>query len=127
MVKAGVVAPGDGGKVLLPYTSAKLGLRFPPTLNAAEATASVRALLEADPPYGAKVSFSGQVGSTGGNAPALASWLEASFTKASQDAFGAPAAFIGAGGDIPFRLMLGGKFPAAAFVVPRLLRPPPHS
>jgi acetylornithine deacetylase/succinyl-diaminopimelate desuccinylase-like protein len=120
---AGLPAPGDAGNVLLPFTSAKLSLRIPPTLDAGEATATVRSLLEADPPYGAKVGFSGQVGSTGWNAPALAPWLGASLTKASLDAFGAPPAFIGEGGSIPFMAMLGEKFPAAQFVVTGVLGP----
>ncbi|HVH81232.1 MAG TPA: M20/M25/M40 family metallo-hydrolase, partial [Stellaceae bacterium] len=84
---AGLPAPGDAGNVLLPFTSAKLSLRIPPTLNAAEATAAVKSLLESEPPYGAKVSFAGQVGSTGWNAPALSLWLKASLEKASEDAF----------------------------------------
>jgi acetylornithine deacetylase/succinyl-diaminopimelate desuccinylase-like protein len=120
---AGLPEPGNAGNVLLPYTSAKLSLRIPPTLDAAEATETVRTLLEADAPYGAKVSFDGQVGSTGWNAPALAPWLGASLKKASADAFGAPPAFIGEGGSIPFMAMLGEKFPAAQFVVTGVLGP----
>jgi acetylornithine deacetylase/succinyl-diaminopimelate desuccinylase-like protein len=120
---AGLPEPGNAGNVLLPYTSAKLSLRIPPTLNAAEATETVRTLLEANPPYGAKISFAGQVGSTGWNAPALALWLKESLAKASADAFGAPPAFIGEGGSIPFMAMLGEKFPAAQFVVTGVLGP----
>ncbi|HXO03712.1 MAG TPA: M20/M25/M40 family metallo-hydrolase, partial [Stellaceae bacterium] len=66
---AGLPEPGNAGNVLLPYTSAKLSLRIPPTLAAAAATATVKTLLEADPPYGARVTFTGQVGSSGWNAP----------------------------------------------------------
>jgi acetylornithine deacetylase/succinyl-diaminopimelate desuccinylase-like protein len=120
---AGLPLPGDAGNVLLPFTTAKLSLRIPPTLDATAATATVKSLLEADPPYGAKVSFSGQVGSSGWNAPALAPWLAASLETASRDAFGAPPAFIGEGGSIPFMAMLGEKFPAAQFVVTGVLGP----
>ncbi|HWB50845.1 MAG TPA: M20/M25/M40 family metallo-hydrolase [Stellaceae bacterium] len=120
---AGLPLPADAGNVLLPFTSAKLSLRIPPTLDAKAATETVRALLEADAPYGAKVSFAGQVGSTGWNAPALAPWLEASLKQASQDAFGAPPAYIGEGGSIPFMAMLGEKFPAAQFIVTGVLGP----
>jgi len=120
---AGLPLPGDAGNVLLPFTSAKLSLRIPPTLDAAAATATVKSLLEADPPYGAKVSFTGQVGSSGWNAPALAPWLAASLATASRDAFGVPPAFIGEGGSIPFMAMLGEKFPAAQFVVTGVLGP----
>jgi acetylornithine deacetylase/succinyl-diaminopimelate desuccinylase-like protein len=120
---AGLPAPGDAGNVLLPFTTAKLSLRIPPTLDAAAATATVRELLEADPPYGAKVTFTGQVGSSGWNAPALAPWLEAALASASDEAFGAPPAYIGEGGSIPFMAMLGEKFPAAQFVVTGVLGP----
>ncbi|HWD59536.1 MAG TPA: M20 family metallopeptidase [Stellaceae bacterium] len=120
---AGLPLPGDAGNVLLPFTSAKLSLRIPPTLDAKAATDAVRALLEADPPYGAKIRFEGQVGSSGWNAPALAPWLQPSLGRASQDAFGAPPAFIGEGGSIPFMAMLGEKFPAAQFVVTGVLGP----
>jgi acetylornithine deacetylase/succinyl-diaminopimelate desuccinylase-like protein len=120
---AGLPMTSDAGNVLLPFTTAKLSLRIPPTLDAASATATVKGLLEADPPYGAKVIFSGQVGSSGWNAPALAPWLEASLAKASADAFGAPPAFVGEGGSIPFMAMLGEKFPAAQFVVTGVLGP----
>lgn len=120
---AGLPPPGDAGNVLLPYTSAKLSLRLPPTLDAKAATETVRALLEAEPPYGAKVTFAGQVGSSGWNAPPLAPWLGAALDKASHAAFGAPPAFIGEGGSIPFMAMLGEKFPAAQFVVTGVLGP----
>ena len=120
---AGLPLPGDAGNVLLPFTTAKLSLRIPPTLDAAAATATVRELLEANPPYGAKVSFAGQVGSSGWNAPALAPWLEAALAKASNAAFGAPPAYSGEGGSIPFMAMLGARFPAAQFVVTGVLGP----
>jgi len=119
----GLPAPADAGNVLLPFTTAKLSLRIPPTLDAAAATATVKELLETDPPYGARVRFTGQVGSAGWNAPALAPWLDASLARASQDAFGAPPAFIGEGGSIPFMWMLGQRFPAAQFVVTGVLGP----
>ena len=84
----------------------------------------MRRVLEADPPYGAKVELCRvRSASAGWNAPALAPWLEASLARGSQDAFGAPAAFIGEGGSIPFMAMLGEKFPAAQFVVTGVLGP----
>jgi acetylornithine deacetylase/succinyl-diaminopimelate desuccinylase-like protein len=120
---AGLPLPGDAGNVLLPSTTAKLSLRIPPTLDADAATATVRELLETDPPYGAKVTFTGQVGSSGWNAPALAPWLEAALAKGSDEAFGAPPAYIGEGGSIPFMAMLGARFPTAQFVVTGVLGP----
>src|SRR5438477_1077832 len=51
----GLPQPGDAGNVLLPYTTAKLSLRLPPTLDAEAAGNMVQQLLEETPPYGARV------------------------------------------------------------------------
>ncbi len=120
---SGLPEPGNAGNVLLPFTTAKLSLRLPPTLDPAAAGDTVRRLVEADPPYGAKVAFEAATASSGWNAPALSPWLEASLAKASQDAFGAPPAYMGEGGSIPFMAMLGERFPAAQFVVTGVLGP----
>ena len=119
----GLPKPGDAGNVLLPYTAAKLSLRLPPTLEAKGAGALLKDLLERDPPYGAEISFGPQAASSGWNAPALAPWLEKSLARASQTAFGAPAAYLGEGGSIPFMAMLGELFPQAQFVVTGVLGP----
>jgi acetylornithine deacetylase/succinyl-diaminopimelate desuccinylase-like protein len=109
--------------VLLPYTTAKLSLRLPPTVDAEKAGTDLQTLLETDPPYGAKVTFTPQAASAGWNAPALAPWLEQSLARASQAAFGAPPAYMGEGGSIPFMAMLGERFPRAQFVVTGVLGP----
>jgi acetylornithine deacetylase/succinyl-diaminopimelate desuccinylase-like protein len=119
----GLPHPGDAGNVLLPYTRAQLSLRLPPTLDAVSAGERVRALLEKDPPYGAKVAFEVGSSASGWNAPTLAPWLEQSLARASQAAFGAPPAYMGEGGSIPFMAMLGEKFPQAQFVVTGVLGP----
>src|SRR5262249_52485930 len=54
---AGIPALADAGNVLRPHTSVKLSLRLPPTADAARAARRVKEVLEAEPPYGAKVSF----------------------------------------------------------------------
>jgi acetylornithine deacetylase/succinyl-diaminopimelate desuccinylase-like protein len=120
---AGLPAPVDAGNVLLPFTEAKLSLRLPPTLDAERAEALVRDLLEKKPPYGAQVEFDLGSSATGWNAPALAPWLEQSLARASRGAFGAPPAYMGEGGSIPFMAMLGEKFPQAQFVVTGVLGP----
>jgi acetylornithine deacetylase/succinyl-diaminopimelate desuccinylase-like protein len=119
----GVPALENAGNVLLPYTTAKLSLRLPPTLDGAAALAIVQKILEAAPPYGATVRFESDKAATGWNAPALSPWLERSLNRASEAAFGAPAAFMGEGGSIPFMAMLGEKFPGAQFVVTGVLGP----
>ncbi len=119
----GLPKPGDAGNVLLPYTTAKLSLRLPPTLDAEAAGTTLQKLFEADPPSGARVAFTPQAASAGWNAPALAPWLEASLARASAAAFGMPPAYMGEGGSIPFMAMLGERFPLAQFVVTGVLGP----
>jgi acetylornithine deacetylase/succinyl-diaminopimelate desuccinylase-like protein len=119
----GLPVPGDAGNVLLPYTTAKLSLRLPPTLEASKADAIVQKLFAEKPPYGAEVKFERQSMATGWNAPAISPWLEQSLTRASEASFGKPPAFMGEGGTIPFMAMLGEKFPKSQFVVTGVLGP----
>ncbi len=119
----GLPKPGDAGNVQLPYTATRLSLRLPPTLDAVSAGERLRALLEKDPPYGAHIAFDVGSSASGWNAPALAPWLDQSLARASQAAFGAPPAYMGEGGSIPFMAMLGEKFPQAQFVVTGVLGP----
>jgi len=119
----GLPAPTHAGNVLLPSTVAKLSLRLPPTLDAATAGDLVRTLLEKAPPYGARVAYEPGSNAVGWHAPALSPWLEQSLAQASVTAFGAPPAFMGEGGTIPFMAMLGEKFPQAEFVVTGVLGP----
>jgi acetylornithine deacetylase/succinyl-diaminopimelate desuccinylase-like protein len=120
---AGYPLPKDGGNVLLPFSTAKISLRLPPTLNAEKARAALKMALERDPPCDADVEFDLPRGDDGWNAPPLAPWLEASLNKASRCAFGKPVAYQGEGGSIPFMAMLGEKFPKTQFVVTGVLGP----
>jgi acetylornithine deacetylase/succinyl-diaminopimelate desuccinylase-like protein len=113
----------DAGNVLRPATSAKLSLRLPPTKDADKAGDALKALLEAEPPYGARVTFEVDKAGSGWDAPPLADWLRASVNKASRIAFGRDAAMMGEGGSIPFMGMLGEKYPKAQFVITGVLGP----
>ncbi len=121
---AGLPLPGDGGNVLRPQTAAKLSLRLPPTVDAARAARRLKEILEADPPYGARVTFEAPgSGSNGWDAPPTAPWLLESITRASTTHFGKPAAFHGLGGSIPFMSMLGERFPQAQFLITGAMGP----
>jgi len=120
----GMPPVADAGNVLLPQTSLKLSLRLPPRADAAVAGRRVREVLEADPPYGARVTFStGEHPSRGWDAPVMADWLRDSVGRASQSYFGAPPMFDGLGGSIPFMSMLGERFPEAQFLVTGVMGP----
>ena len=120
---AGAPAPRDAGNVLRPFTELKLSLRVPPTADAKKASVKLKQILEADPPYGAHVTYDGEKDGSGWNAPATAAWLEAALEDASHAAWGKPMAMMGEGGSIPFMGMLGEKFPEAQFVVTGVLGP----
>ena len=90
---------------------------MPPTLDAERATRRLKEILEADPPYGARVSFQVSTPSGGWNAPATQPWLLDAVHAASERHFGRPAMFNGLGGSIPFMAMLGERFPRAQFFI----------
>ncbi|MBL8363052.1 MAG: M20 family metallopeptidase [Rubrivivax sp.] len=119
---------GSAGNVLRPYTAFKLSLRLPPLVDGHEASVKLKALLEDNAPYNAKVTFhpdgrAGALGATGWNAPDLAPWLESVMNQASQVHFGAPVGYIGQGGTIPLMSMLQRGFPAAQMMVCGVLGP----
>ena len=119
---------GSAGNVLRPYTAFKLSLRLPPLVDAHEAAGRLKALLEDNAPYNAKVTFepdgrAGAHGASGWNAPDLAPWLERAMDQASQAHFGAPLAYIGQGGTIPLMNLLQQGFPAAQMMVCGVLGP----
>ncbi len=113
----------DAGNVLRPGTSLKLSLRLPPLVDGAQATRDMKRILEADPPYGARVSFEPDQGATGWNAPATAPWLLSAVNSASQTFYSKPAVMMGEGGTIPFMAMLGKQYPQAQFLITGVLGP----
>ena len=119
----GLPSVEDAGNVLRPNTSIKLSLRLPPTVDAEIASKKLKEILESDPPYGAKITFTPDWAASGWHAPELTQWLENSINKASNDYFGKQAVHMGEGGSIPFMGMLGEKFPQAQFMITGVLGP----
>ncbi len=119
----GLPALEDAGNVLRPQTAVKLSIRLPPTLDPLLASSRLKQLLEAEPPYGAKVEFEVEKSSQGWAAPSLKHWLADSIDTASKEYFGPRAASMGEGGTIPFMGMLQERFPEAQFMVTGLLGP----
>ena len=113
----------NAGNVLRPYTAFKLSLRLPPLVEAAPAVAKLKALLEDNAPYQARVTFEKAAGATGWNAPTTAPWLESALDSASNAYFGASCGYIGQGGTIPLMNMLSLGFPKAQMMVCGVLGP----
>lgn len=120
---AGLPSPKEAGNVLRPGTALKLSVRLPPTVDSERASARLKALLESDPPYGARVRFEPDWAASGWNAPATAPWLEDALGQSSRAAFGHDPVWMGEGGTIPFIAMLGRKFPQVQFIITGVLGP----
>jgi acetylornithine deacetylase/succinyl-diaminopimelate desuccinylase-like protein len=119
----GFPALKDAGNVLRPYTAFKLSLRLPPLVEAAQAVQQLKALLEDNAPYQAKVTFESAGSATGWNAPSTAPWFDSALNAASTAHYGAPCGYIGQGGTIPLMNMLSKGFPKAQMMVCGVLGP----
>ena len=113
----------NAGNVLRPYTAFKLSLRLPPLVDAGSAVQELKALLEDNAPYQAKVTFESAGGATGWNAPSTSPWFQKALDDASQAHYGAPCGTIGQGGTIPLMNMLSQGFPKAQMMVCGVLGP----
>lgn len=113
----------NAGNVLRPYTAFKLSLRLPPLVDAASAVQELKALLEDNAPYQARVTFQGLSSATGWNAPETAPWFGQALDAASRNFYGAPCGYIGQGGTIPLMNMLSRGFPKAQMMVCGVLGP----
>jgi len=118
----------NAGNVLRPFSAFKLSLRLPPLVDANDAAARLKTLLEDNAPYNAKVTFQpdgrlGAYGATGWNAPSLDPWMETALNAASHAHFGAPLGYIGQGGTIPLMSLLQQGFPKAQMMVCGVLGP----
>ena len=119
----GLPALKDAGNVLRPYTAFKLSLRLPPLVDATQCMQELKALLEDNAPYQAKVTWQGASGANGWNAPDTADWFLNALNRSSQSYFGADCGFIGQGGSIPLMGMLSAGFPKAQMMVCGVLGP----
>ena len=119
----GLPPPASAGNVLRPQTSLVLSLRLPPTVQADSAAKHLKAILEADPPYGARVRFDAGHAATGWHAPHTVPWLSEALEASSKKNFGKSVMWMGEGGTIPFMAMLGARYPQAQFLITGVLGP----
>lgn len=120
---SGIPALEDAGNVLHAKTSVMLSFRIPPLCDPDRGAAALKQILESDPPYGAKISFSPKKGVFGWNAPAVQPWLADALNQASQNYYGKPMLSWGEGATIPFIYMLGQQFPQAQFLITGVIGP----
>ena len=119
----GLPASIEAGAVLRPFTTLKLAIRLPPTVDAEVAGAAVARAFTTDTPYGAEVTWEPELAAGGWAAPAFAPWLSGALDHASEAAFGNPAGLAGEGGTIPFLGWLAERFPDAQLLALGVLVP----
>lgn len=120
---SGLPAPDEAGNITIPEISAKLSMRVAPTADAKQAALATKKVLETNPPFNAKISFTIEDTGNGWHAPELAPWLAKLANDASMQFFNAETLYMGEGGSIPFMGMLGKKFPKAQFLITGVLGP----
>jgi len=119
----GLPSVNDGGNVLRPFTTLKIALRLPPSVDPDRAGEAVARALSADPPQGAAVKPVVVSAAPGFDAPAPPEWLVRAVDEASRALFGRAAGAMSEGGTIPFLAALASRFPAAHFLVTGVLGP----
>jgi acetylornithine deacetylase/succinyl-diaminopimelate desuccinylase-like protein len=112
-----------GGNVLRPMTRLKVSIRLPPSKDSAEAAQALKEILEANPPFGAKVNFEIKCNGNGFDAPAYKPEFGKVIEEAASAVYGKSPLYFGMGGSIPLMSMLASKFPKTHFMVTGVLGP----
>lgn len=120
---SGLPDTARAANIMVPSVAAKLSVRIPPTVDAGEATALLKKLLEENPPYNALVEFKPESPVSGWTAPAMAAWLERAAAGASAEFFGTDLCVSGEGGSIGFMPLFGRLYPEAQFLITGVLGP----
>ena len=113
----------NGGNVLRPATTLKLSVRLPPSIESAEASKKLKEILEANPPYNAKVEFKIMSNGNGFAAPDYSGEFLNAIDEASKANFGNSPSYFGMGGSIPLMGDLAKTFPNSKFMVTGVLGP----
>ena len=115
-----------GGNVLRKYTTLKLSIRIPPSMDPKKAAKILTDKLTAKPlPFNANVEFDcGGHLANGFVSPELKPWLREGLQEASKIYFnGKTALFAGEGGSIPLMGTLKELFPTSQFIITGILGP----
>jgi acetylornithine deacetylase/succinyl-diaminopimelate desuccinylase-like protein len=119
----GMPSSSNAGNVMRTHTELTISMRVPPSLNADDAAAHFKKIVEADSPYDATVEFKLAKAGSGFDAPQMETWLSTAVEEASNEFFGNPSACMGGGGSIPFMKLLQDIYPSTQFCITGLLGP----
>ena len=112
----GIPSVQSAGNVLRTNTDLKISFRIPPGVNAEEVQEVVKQILEANPPYGAEVTYNPTEPADGFHAPPLHEGIASALESASLHLTGKPPMSTWIGGTIPFMAMIQNKYPNACFL-----------
>ncbi len=111
------------GNVLRAFTTGKLSLRLPPTIDAGAASSRIEALLTANPPHGAKITVNSEEPANGWIAPELSPQVQDALFRATKDVYHDVPKYCGEGGSIPFLSMLSELMPDADLIATGAMGP----
>jgi acetylornithine deacetylase/succinyl-diaminopimelate desuccinylase-like protein len=97
----GIPSIQDGSNVMRARTALKLSLRIPPTVDGNTVAAALKRVLEADPPYGARVTYTPSSAGNGWKGADLSGNVDEAMKSATKAVFGGIPLYYGEGGSIP--------------------------
>ena len=107
----------QGSNVIRTKTALKLSMRLPPGVDSKKFNLLMKQVLEADPPYGARVQYEIVDGGDGWYGKDFNEVTASSLSRASQAVFGQDPLFYGEGGSIPLCNLLEELWPNAEIIV----------
>ena len=113
----GIPSTSICGNVLREETLLRCSLRLPPTINDRAAFGLIKAVLEKDPPYKAKVVVTLSDGGNGFCAKAIPEQVQKVFDSHATRVFGSPIVFVANGSSIPFVSYLQSQLPKTMLMV----------
>jgi len=115
------------GNVMVGKLTARLSMRIPPGVDPDTVGTELTRVLEAEPPYGARVTFTPTDGGWGWIAKPFTPETLARVTKASDECYGAPFGQSGIGASIPFVEIMVRTFPESEHVLTGILSQSSHA
>lgn len=123
--KPGLAVTGEEGipptacasNVMRTKTDLKLSLRIPPGVDPEVCAAAMKKLLEENPPYGAKVTYTPFSGGKGWCCRPFTPTVDKAITESTKAIFGQPPMILGDGASIPLTNVFQSLWPEAAIIV----------
>lgn len=129
LVRAGLEVTGitglpeaeKSGNVMVGKLTARLSMRIPPGVDPETVATEMRRVLEADPPYGATVTYEPKDRDWGWMAKPYSEAMRTRISNTTQEAFGTEPGRVGVGASIPFVQVMVNEFPNAEHILTGIL------